>query len=451
MFSSKFKFLLIIFVLLFSIDISFSCTTIFECFERGNFNVGEWSGNVQFQLLSLIILLFLIVILLKEDLMNRFQLESKSANLTSWILIIALILAVSISQQSAGALRFVFLIAATPLALLGYIIAKKVKGEENSWFSNLGLVSIGLGVYIFGRLLVIFFGSVDILQVIPFISFIIGFTGANILDLVVIGAVFFFKHKHKQELEQNKNGNSQSNMQGTSNSTSPSNWLNFGRKNNQTNSEQQSHINSQLFPPKITNNTTIVRVIEIDNIIKRQIAGTLTLIQRSGIETIDKQTLKTYLQDIFKNLISVQTSLQNQQFKLLGQFHKQDDSIEELITTFNAIINDIDNQDIHIVNTEIIKMNKFFETMYPHFTTFQVLIPATIDLGTYIFYNKKFDDYLQKSFKMFCQELIDYYYQNNPEFNEIIQLNKQIQQITLANSNKELIRQFIMRLNVTSN
>ncbi|MCH8520068.1 MAG: hypothetical protein LAT82_04920 [Nanoarchaeota archaeon] len=449
MLSSKFKFLLVVIVFLFSLDVSFSCTTIFECFEQGNFNIAEWSGNVQFQLLSLVILLFLIVILLKEDLMNRFQLESKSANLTSWILIIALILAVSLSQQSAGALRFVFLIAAAPLALLAYIIAKKVKGDENSWFSNLGLVSIGLGFYIFGRLLVIFFGSVDLLQVIPFISFIIGFTGANILDLVAIGAVFFFKHKHNKELKEGVNSSYDS-----SNSSSSMFGSLFGRNNIAQNSQQenqQTQSNTQLFPAKVTTHTPIARILDIEYIIKRQIAGTLSLIQKSGIENTDKQTLKTYLQDILKNLSLISSTLQNQQFRLVGTFHKEDDTIESIINTFGAIISNLDNQDINVVYTEILKMNKFFETIYPHFTNPQILTILVTDLGTHIYYTKKYDEHIQNTFKIFCDELVQYLRQHNVASNEIIRSNQQIQNITLSPSNKELIKTFITSIDVTSN
>ncbi|MFT4244355.1 MAG: hypothetical protein ACMXYB_02770 [Candidatus Woesearchaeota archaeon] len=455
MLSSKFKFLLIILVFLFSIDISFSCNTIYECFNQGNFNVSEWSGSIQFQFLSLIILLFLIIILLKEDLMNRFQLENKSAALTSWILIISLILAVSISQQNAEALRFVFLVAATPLALLAYVIASKVKGEENSWFSNLGLVSIGLGVYIFGRLIVIFFGSVDLLQVVPLISFIIGFTGANILDLVVIGAVFFFKHIHKKEMEEARNNRysrtyspdfpNYSNSQ-TTTSDSSSDWLRFGirKKKNQLQGDTES---KNLFPNKVTNSTNIVEVLKIDNIIKQQIVRTLKFIQEGDVNTIDKNTLKNYLRDILNNLKSLKNSVVNQQFKIIGTFHQQDDSIDVVISTFTNIVNqlsnsDINNQTLNEINHEIINMNRFFETIKPEFDDNMVAIYSIIDLGTVMYHKNKYDYFIQDMFKFLCDDTVRNSNPSNSQYERIISINTQIQGIVLKNSDREIIREF---------
>ena len=196
--------------LVLALDVSYSCTNIFECFEQGNFDIQNWSGAVQFQVISLFILLILVTILLKEDLMNRFNMEGKTANLTAWVLIISLVLAVSFSQQSQSALQFVFLIAVLPMALLAYIVAGKVKGEENSWIGSFqGTISIILGVYVFLRLLTVFFGGLETLvDVIPFIGFVLGLSAANFLDIAVVGGILFLKHVHNKKLREGNYDNS---------------------------------------------------------------------------------------------------------------------------------------------------------------------------------------------------------------------------------------------------
>lgn len=430
-------------IIILSSTSSFACENIFTCFNEGNYNISEWEGAVQFQFVSLIALIILIIVLLKEDLKNRFNMDGKIANLWAWVMVIALILAVSITQQNDGALRIVFFIATVPLGLLAYVIANKVKGE-GKWFVDdiqSSIIGLGLGIYIFIRLVTIFFGDLRALSFLP-IS-ILDFVALNFFDLIAVGLVLYFKYFRYQVGNSNSNDyidpqNSYSkNRNGFPSSNSTPNVANSSRQKPQ----------QEKFPPNNSQKyTKIVDILHLEYDIKRQIYSILSHVQNLKPED-DKKLLKQYLETLIQYFNRFSNEINSQSFSITGEFHHKDDTLDSIISTLNSIIQQFDSIQTEQIRTELVEINKFLETITPSFSNVDSAIAVVIDLGSYIYYINDFNEYLQEFFKILCNNLVQIYpdLRNNMK---IINLNTQFQKpnFTFKNSNKELIREFINQL-----
>ena len=453
MLSHSLKILLFLLVFSFSVNIAFSCTseTIFQCFEQGNYNLGEWSGNLQFQLFAVLALLIMIAVLLKGELEKRLHVNSKTASLMSWILMISLFLAVSFTQQNDAILNVIFLIAVLPLILVSYLAASKIKGDDVSWFgSPRGLFSLVLFVYLFLRLTYLFFGTLDVLAFLPFEEVIDWVF--SVADVLLIGAIAYFNYSNNYK---KKTGNELN--WGTEDGQNPGN-----QSNPLVNGTQRGRSTSKVetFPSlNISENSNFCNILKLKLILQKRIIELLKEVEsekRKGNNSITKIIRDSLLQVLdFLRVIENHSNRVNFYLKGYYNSNQKPDYINVVVASFTQLTQDM-NSDINHVEIELRKLDTFIESVLlepksknPN-DEYEALKKACIYIGAAIYYNIGSwapsilnDDSLHNQYKILCDSISRRYGQNSIPH----QLSQQMQQFKrFDHSNKEIIRNFINSL-----